>query len=264
MPDVRRLDSVEELLTASGHHPVVELDIGAGMEPPAWAVTTAAGTAVAFARHSDSGVLGVSVLGPVDGIGTLVADPRVRAWFTAGPFHHLSRPREAHDVVERHLPVGPDGGDWDWMYTRAAPEPPLPGEDRVVTLTPAARADVVDLLTRESPRTHGRPFAADDQRWMGVWDGDRLVASGCSAPSTAGVPVLSGIAVDSAHRRRGLGSAVTSALARDAVARTGACVLGVFSDNDAGRALYERLGFVVAVRWRSRWRSAARAEDAVS
>ena len=86
-------------------------------------------------------------------------------------------------MVERHLAVGSEGGDWDWMWTRSAPEPTVPGEDRVVDLTPTDRAAVTDLLHRESPRTHGRPFAVPEQRWVGVHDDGRLVACGCATPT---------------------------------------------------------------------------------
>ena len=250
---VVRLGTIEELLAASHEHPVVRYDVGSGFVPPAWAATTASGWAVAFPRRSDHGVPGASVLGHADALEVLLRDDRVRRWFAAGGFRHLGRPREHHDLVERLLPVGSRGGDWDWMWTTSAP-PRTVGEDRVLDVGPDARDELAALLAAESPRTHGQPFARPGQRWVAVHDADgRLLACGGAEPSAAGIPVLSGIAVVGTHRGRGLGAAVTAALTRTAVAERGACVLGMFADNDVARRLYRRLGFDTAVRWRSRW-----------
>ncbi|MBT9257112.1 GNAT family N-acetyltransferase [Phycicoccus sp. MAQZ13P-2] len=249
------LTSYDELLEASGHHPVVELDVGRGAPARSWVVRgPKGGTAVAFARNSDHGVPGASVLGPADALAVLVADPAVQHWFHDGGFRHLSRPVDLDDLVEAHLPVGSVGGDWEWMWTRTAPAP-VAGEERVVPLTEAARDEIVALLIEASPRTHGQPFARPDQVWLGVRDTDgSLLACGGSEPSTGGTPTLAGIAVVPAARRQGLGAAVTAALTRDAVARTGACALGMFSDNQDARRMYHRLGFTTGMAWRSRWR----------
>ncbi|QKE84969.1 GNAT family N-acetyltransferase [Arthrobacter sp. NEB 688] len=249
------LTSYDDLLEASGHHPVVELDVGPDAPMPAWVARDGAGgTALAFARSSDHGVPGASLLGPPAALAVLVADPAVRRWFDDGGFRHLSRPQALDDLVEAHLPVGSVGGDWEWMWTRAAP-PVVPGEERVVTLAQDTRDEVVALLLEASPRTHGQPFARPGQRWLGVRDDTgRLLACGGSEPSTGGTPTLAGIAVAPDARRQGLGAAVTAALTREAVARTGACALGMFSDNDGARRLYRRLGFGTGMVWRSRWR----------
>ncbi|MBR7742106.1 GNAT family N-acetyltransferase [Phycicoccus sp. BSK3Z-2] len=249
---VRRLDTYEELLEASGRHPVVELDVGRGFRGPAWAATTPTGSAVAFPRRSDHGVPGASVLGDADALEVLLGDRAVLDWFATGDFHHLGRPRALHDLVERLVPLGDRGGDWDWMWT-TTPPPHVDGEERVLPCDASDAEELTALLTRASPRTHGQPFVRDAQRWVGVRTQDRIVACGCAEPSAAGVPVLSGIAVESEHRGEGLGRAVTAALAREAVATTGACVLGMYADNDVARGLYERLGFRTAVEWRSRW-----------
>ncbi|GGL25264.1 hypothetical protein GCM10012283_04320 [Phycicoccus endophyticus] len=254
---VRRLDGYEELLVASGHHPVVELDVGGGLPPPAWAARVGPASAVAFARRSDHGVPGASVLGDAPAVARLVADPRVRAWFEGGDFRHLGRPRHLDDLVEDHLPLSTVAGDWEWMFTRTPP-PAVAGEERVLELDSGHREELLGFLAVASPRTHGQPFTRPGQRWVGIRDeGGQLLACGSSEPSTAGTPTLTGIAVDPGQRRAGLGAAVTAALTREAVARTGACALGMFSDNDGARRLYTGLGFTVAVRWRSRWREGA-------
>ena len=253
MSEVRRLETSEELAEAARHHPVVGLDIGPGFEPPAFAVATAAGWAVVFSRRSDHAVPGAATLGDAVGLDTLFADPVVQRWFRESGARHLSAPRQHQHVLARHLDLGERGGDWDWMWTRTPP-PRVPGEDRVVDLSPADRDAAVDLLTRHSPRTHGQPFARPGQEWVGVRDaGGALVALGGSEPSQAGTPTLVGVAVDRSRRGGGLGSAVSAVLTRRAVETSGACALGMFADNDAARRVYRRLGYVTAVEWRSRW-----------
>ncbi|MGL4175090.1 MAG: GNAT family N-acetyltransferase [Dermatophilaceae bacterium] len=65
--------------------------------------------------------------------------------------------------------------------------------------------------------------------------------------------MLAGIAVDPAHRGRGLGAAVTAYPTRRAVADTGACALGMFADSVGARRLYHRLGDTTGMKWHSAW-----------
>lgn len=261
MSTVRRIDSYEDLLTVTRHHAVAVLDVGSGFTPPGWALESPEGRAVLFPRRSDHGVPGAAVLGDGPGIDALFADGRVRDWFLGSGSQHLSAPREHQHVVHRHLDLGERGGDWDWMWTRTAP-PPVPGEDRVLPLAPADREEATAFLTAVSPRTHGQPFARPGQRWVGVRDAHGvLVACGGSEPSGAGVPTLAGIAVAGHLRRTGLGAAVSAHLTRRAVDEAGACALGMFADNGAARRVYERLGFVIGMEWRSRWLAAPPGPD---
>ncbi|MGG5259783.1 GNAT family N-acetyltransferase [Phycicoccus avicenniae] len=253
MSPVVPVTTPEDLLRLTDEHPVAVLDVGTGLAGPGWAVDGGSGRAVVVPRRSDHGVPGAAALGEAAGIDALFADARVRDWFRDSGAQHLSAPRDLYHLVERHLDLGTRGGDWDWMWTRSAP-PETPGEDRVVALGPDDRAEATAFLTAHSPRTHGQPFARPGQRWLAVRDTDgALLAVGGSEPSEAGTPTLAGIAVATDRRRGGLGAAVTAALAREAVASAGACALGMFADNDAARRVYERLGFVTAMEWRSRW-----------
>jgi GNAT superfamily N-acetyltransferase len=250
---VRPVEDLEDLLDLTGHHPVVVLDVGTGFSPPGWAAAGGSGHAVVFPRRSDHGVPGAATLGDPAGLDELFADPRVRDWFSGGGFRHLSAPRAHQHVVARHLDLGERGGDWDWMWTRTAP-PLQAGEDEVRELGPECRDELVAFLAEHSPRTHGQPFARPGQRWVGVRDGSGvLLACGAAEPSEAGTPTLAGIAARTDLRGRGLGSAVTAHLTREAVAERGACALGMFADNDAARRVYRRLGFVTGAEWRSRW-----------
>ncbi len=253
MSPVRPVESLELLLRLTDGHPVVRLDVGRGFRAPGWGVDTGRARAVAFPRRSDHGVPGAATLGDATGLDMLWSDARVRAWFRAGGFRHLSAPREHQPVVARHLELGDRGGDWDWMWTTWQP-PTVPGEGLVAALDERQREELTDFLARHSPRTHGQPFARPGQLWVGVRDrSGALLACGASEPSEAGTPTLAGIAVHAEHRRLGLGAAVTAALARRAVATAGACALGMFADNDAARRVYARLGFRTGAHWRSRW-----------
>lgn len=251
---VRRLETVEEVETVTGGHPMVALDIGAGFVAPAYAVGALPGGAVAMHRRSDHGVPGSAVLGSREGIAGLLADEEVRSWVTGGGNRHVSVPRGLVDVLHACLDVGDRGGDWDWMWTRTPP-PAVAGEEQVVDLDASCRSEAEAFLALHSPRTHGEPFARPGQRWVAIREAadGSLVALGGSEPSQAGTPTLAGIAVASHRRGEGWGAAVTAALTRHAVTTTGACALGMFADNDVARRLYHRLGFTTGMEWTSRW-----------
>ncbi len=154
--------------------------------------------------------------------------------------------------------VGVDGVDWDFRWLAAAPAR-QPGEDRVLT---ASDAEVAALLAVANPGASAQPGDGKVRGWLGVPGEDGSLLA-CAADTTAAPPVghLSSVAVHPAARGRGLGRAVTAALARSQFA--GGCelvTLGHYADNAAGRALYDALGFSADHRFtsgpllvRSRW-----------
>jgi N-acetylglutamate synthase len=87
-------------------------------------------------------------------------------------------------------------------------------------------------------------MSAPWQAFGSVREDGRTVAIGRVA-AAAGWAGLTAIEVDPGHRRRGLGAAITSALAAAAVARRGVTgiYLQVAGDNAAARSLYRRSGF---------------------
>jgi len=137
--------------------------------------------------------------------------------------------------------VGLDGTDWDFRHL-LEPPPRQPAEELV---GPETDLDAVrDLLTASSPRASALPGDNKVARWVGVRDGGRLLACAADTSSTTGVGHLSSIAVHPDARGRGLGAAITAALTRllfdegcDLV------TLGMYADNTAGRAMYDRLGY---------------------
>lgn len=154
--------------------------------------------------------------------------------------------------------VGLDGTDWDFRWT---PEPfsRQPGEDDVALLEDTD--EVGPLLVAASPRASAQPGDRGVRRWVGVHDGDRLVACAADTSSVDGVGHLSSLAVHPDCQGRGLGRAVTAGLARLLFDEGCEVVtLGMYADNDAGRAVYDALGWRDEHRFtsgplqvRSRW-----------
>jgi GNAT superfamily N-acetyltransferase len=127
------------------------------------------------------------------------------------------------------------------------------GEDRLVPLSEEDLPDIAALLEQANPRTDARPFDHPDQHWVGARDeGCRLLACGVRETNVAGHPLLAGITVHPSARGTGLGLAVTAALTRAAIADSGVCTLGMYSDNDVARRVYHGLGFAGDHLWSSR------------
>ena len=142
-----------------------------------------------------------------------------------------------------HLPawVGIRGNDWDFRWL-GAPPPAQPGEERVVPVQDEAA--VKELLAASSPTASAQPGDAAVRRWVGVLDGDELVACAADTSGATGVGHLSSIAVRPERRGAGLGRAVTAALVRQLFDEGCDLVtLGMYGWNDPGRAVYDRLGF---------------------
>lgn len=154
--------------------------------------------------------------------------------------------------------VGLDGTDWDFRWL-AAPPPPQRGEDRVVDLD---EQGIAAFLAAASPTASALPGSERVNGWVGVRAADgALLACAADTSMTPAIGHLSSIAVSPAARGQGLGSAVTAALTRRFFTAGAEIVtLGMYADNTAGRALYDRLGFADDHRFtsgrlqvRSRW-----------
>lgn len=132
-----------------------------------------------------------------------------------------------------------DATDWDLRWTDV---PPLaqPGEDRVVEVT---AEEVALVLPAWSPTASAQPGDQAARRWVGIRGGDGLRACAADTSVATGVGHLSSIAVNPAVRGQGLGAAVTAALIRRLFGQGNDLVtLGMYAENTAGRALYDRLG----------------------
>ncbi|WP_353953539.1 GNAT family N-acetyltransferase [Knoellia sp. S7-12] len=248
--DVERLSSREALVVASGGHPVIRYDTGAGLLLPSLGLTGT--SAVAWAQTWPDERRGVQLLGSHDELAALLASPSFPEWFTEHDPVHVTAPRDSYAAVDGVLPVR-GGNTWDWMWT-VTPSATLPAEARVERILDDERDALVEFLRLHNPTTHATPFARPTQQWVVVRDDSGLlIGSGCSEPGNARIPLLGGITVDTAHRGRGLGAAITAYLTREAIERTGASSLGVFEDNPLARRLYERLGYRVGLSARTRF-----------
>ena len=153
----------------------------------------------------------------------------------------------AYDVLPEawRLPVS---GHWHWMLTDDAP-PPHPLEPTVVEVTDAALID--GLLDVANPGSFARPGARGVECWLGVPGPDGLLAVGALYRDPSGAGHLRSVTTHPSAGGQGLGTAVSAALTRRALAVSGTATLGVYVDNAPALAVYDRLGFRTHVTFRS-------------
>jgi GNAT superfamily N-acetyltransferase len=154
----------------------------------------------------------------------------------------------AHEI----LPLGP-GGDWEWMWTVDSP-PAVPSEEKLIMLDDAAdAAEINAFAAANNDRVWAEAGSGHVQHWIGIRDDDgSLLAVGGAEREESGVPHLAGIVTRTDRRGSGLGSAVSAGLIRWSLADSGVCTLGMYSDNEAARSVYRRIGFATARAWQSR------------
>lgn len=142
-----------------------------------------------------------------------------------------------------------------------------PARSGAATVMTAASAAVADAMADPAVRVdldaepdepwlaryrfRGRPLppiarrlllSAPWQRFASVREAGRTIAVGRVAVSD-GWAGLTAVEVDPAHRRRGLGRAITGALAAAAANRAANLYLQVLDDNSIARTLYRQAGF---------------------
>jgi ribosomal protein S18 acetylase RimI-like enzyme len=157
--------------------------------------------------------------------------------------------RAALARLTRHVPAPfdtPAQGFWDWMMIERSPAP-LPGEDRVAELTGAdALAEATAALAAAHP--DGELAVAEPRsRWWGWRDAAGVLRGIVGADRRVpGAPwVLGSIGTDPSWRRRGIAAATTAVAVRAGLMEAPIVTLGMYADNDAARAAYTRVGFVV-------------------
>lgn len=225
------LGSAAEILVATGHDPYAR----SSLRRPA-ARGWLAGRAVAWMGvDAEERVSYLNTLGPPAEVGALLADllPELP------PGQRLTVPRG----TPAQLPawVSMDGTDWDFRWL-GAPPPPQPGEEDVEPVKDDT--EISALLTASSPTASALPGDPAVRRWVGIREGERLIA--CAADTSAATRVghLSSIAVHPDARGRRLGSVVTAALSRQLFEEgCDVVALGMYADNAFGRRMYDELGF---------------------
>jgi ribosomal protein S18 acetylase RimI-like enzyme len=220
--DLARLDGRDAILAAAGDHPYARYaTVGE---------VTGYRSAAAVAWRFRSSVVALGdPLAALDLVRAVDLDAGAE-WF------HLPRLAPEHPAdLQASL-----RDDWDYLVTRAAP----PQDDTVtaVPLDPVHDPAVNALLDVAFPLSMARPGDGKVRRWYGVRENGDLIATAADR-SRGGVGYIAGVAVHPAHRRRGLGSAVTAVLTRVLLDEFAAVALGVMADAADTRRIYERLGY---------------------
>ena len=245
MAELRVLRTRDELLATVG-----AADAFGRFDPPEQlSAGYAVGSAVAYLRRAHAGrstlsVWGADLTGLLDALAAAgILGDLVPGW--------ISVPRDrVHDLTHRAVVRG--GGDWDWLWTEAAP-PAVPHEGRLVTLDDTADAEEIGALLAQNPRSEGYPGTGRSALWLGIRDASGgLLACGAVHRLESGVAHLAGIHAAERVRGQGFGRAVTAGLTRWAVDREGVCTLGMYADSARARGVYESLGYRIDKQWSSR------------
>ncbi|MEZ5116920.1 MAG: GNAT family N-acetyltransferase [Candidatus Nanopelagicales bacterium] len=210
------------------------------------------GSVVAWtSRHPIRRVAWVTAVGEdADAVTRMVADEIAAADGSGMPVSGVTVPQGLHArLPDAVRPPTPD--DWTWWYSYSAPAV-RPRESAVVDLDPADPR-ILDLLEHSSS---AYVFPGDEKikRWVGVFDGELLVACAAHVEHIPGVPHLASVCTRPSHRGRGLAGDVCSVLTRDALAAGAPVVtLGMYASNDVARKVYDRLGFTLDKAFTSGW-----------
>jgi GNAT superfamily N-acetyltransferase len=164
-------------------------------------------------------------------------------------FDALDAASQAGESIYCGGPLGRIPGHWqvdfdDRMHQLAWDGPPPPAPDGVplVPLGAAHVAAMLDLVARTRPGPFG-PRTLELGDYLGVFDGDRLLAMAGERMRAGAWREISGVCTDPAAQGRGLARALMHALLRRALARGEAPFLHVMAANTLALALYERMGF---------------------
>ena len=162
-----------------------------------------------------------------------------------------------HDEIYAQLPDRlriPDPGHWSiWLIT--ASDVALDRSDWARGAREIDAHDArIDPLLAHSESAYLMAGDPSIRRWVGVIEGERLVAVGAESDIADGVPHLVSICTDPEQRRRGHGKAVTAQLVSGAFERGESLVyLEMYAGNEAAASLYRSLGFQEVGRYRSGW-----------
>ena len=228
------LGSAAEVLVATGHDPFAR----GSLRRPLVRGWVAEGATAWIGTDAGDRTAYLSALGEPGAVAALLSEllPEVSAR------QRVTLPRGTPALLPAWVGLGPGGIDWDFRWL-TEPPPQQPGEERVVD--GVDDDSVQHLLEVASPRPNVRPGDTAVRRWWGVPDGDGgLLACAADTSAATGVGHVSSIAVHPEARRQGLGAAVTAAATRTLLDDGSDVVtLGMYADNDPGRALYDALGF---------------------
>ena len=188
-------------------------------------------------------------------VGPQAPPDKLREWLPAGPWiaiipPELEAPLRAAFPAVRTYPLL--GLIHPPTTSRMEPVPELPPGFEVRRLSPGDRPGVEALVRQFPGETVLSAYLRPDlalQRILGVLaprPSGEIVALGRTSAETAECWILGGLFTHPAHRRKGLGRAITAALLEEASGAGASLGLFVRADNEPARELYRSLGFTPA------------------
>ncbi len=202
------------------------------------------GTAVAWtSTHPFRGVRWATGVADGSGAAAAVIEALVRVASDAGDVvSGVTVPWEELGSLPGPVrPVAPHR--WCWWWT--ASEPVRRRGERT-TIDLADSDPRITPLLRHSDSASVLPGDPRVRRWLGVLEGDDLVACAAHTEHQPGVPHLASVVTRPDRRGRGLAGDLCARLTRDALGAGAPVVtLGMYSHNDIARRVYAGLGFVI-------------------
>lgn len=145
-------------------------------------------------------------------------------------------------VVDGIRPARTIGAHWRMILADDA----APDDHSDVSWLASSDVDAMDELHSTEPGgAFWLPTMLEANPFVGVWEGDRLIASaGCHVASRHfGVAAIGAVFTRPSHRGRGLGARVTSALCHRIRSEYPTIGLNVEVSNAPALSVYDRLGF---------------------
>jgi len=239
----RRVDDPGELAEFFSDVPGAHIYALADLEAPFWepSVWLRRDDAVlGLVRLPDSEAVTVYAVATKDPAATLELVAAVVPGLPAGTL--LTAPLGLGDAIERTREVV-----WEAPHVRYVLDGPVAGDNDVGVQPLGAEhvGDLLDLYASEPGAAFFLPHMVDDESFVGVYDGGRLVAAAGThvLSTTHGCAAIGGVYTRPEHRGLGLGGAVTAGVVRRIGTRAPIVGLNVAEANAAARSVYERLGF---------------------
>lgn len=159
----------------------------------------------------------------------------------------ITVPENAFALLPEHL-QSPDHGHWSFWVLDPADAVVSPGDAVDLGLDDPRIAGLLE----HSTSAHVFPGNPAVVRWAGVVDGERLVSVAGQILEPTGAAHIVSVCTDPTVRSRGLAGQACARIIGDAVA-DGApmIVLEMYAANEAGRRMYNALGFTEVARYRS-------------
>lgn len=125
--------------------------------------------------------------------------------------------------------------------------------DRDDRVRPLDRQNLPELqnLYSEPGSAFLLPHMVDDNTFVGVFDGGRLVAAAGThvVSETKRIAAIGAVYVSPSHRGQGLGQAVTAGVVHRLAGRVDLIGLNVAADNIVARSIYESIGFTALLTY---------------